>query len=220
MPRHARHPFVGLRKELLRRLASVAAVSALAACDPASARQEASSTSAIENLVVQAPVIDFPLPDFTLTDQNKNQVKRADLEGKVWVASFIFTSCPTICPRLTARFATLQAALLENDDVRFVSISVDPETDTPEKLSAFATKHGATSPRWLFLTGDPKVVDATVLTGFKMVLQRSTAGSVDISHAERFCVVDRKAHVRGLFDTSDQGLAALKARVGELRAEK
>jgi len=196
-----------------------ALVVGLTACDRGSTKDDASS-SVIENLVVQAPAIDFPLPDFTLTDQNKNLVKRADLEGKVWVASFIFTSCPSICPRLTKRKATMQEALLGNDDVRFVSISVDPETDTPEKLSEFATKHGATSARWLFLTGDPKVVDATVLTGFKMVLQRSTPGSVDISHAERFCVVDRKAHVRGLFDTSDEGLTALKARVAELRAEK
>lgn len=191
----------------------------LNACDRGSA-QDGASSSVIENLVVQAPVIDFPLPDFTLTDQNKNPVRRADLEGNVWVASFIFTSCPSICPRLTKRMATMQEALLGNEDVRFVSISVDPETDTPEKLSEFASKHGATSARWLFLTGDPKVVDATVLTGFKMVLQRSTPGSVDIAHAERFCVVDRKAHVRGLFDTSDEGLNALKARVAELRAEK
>jgi protein SCO1 len=189
-----------------------------AACDPASAKQEESSP--IKNLVVQAPAIDFELPAFALIDQNKQPVTRDSLLGKVWVANFIFTSCPSICPRLTAKLATLQAPLLESDDVRFVSFSVDPETDTPEKLLAFATKHGATSPRWLFVTGDPKVVDATVLQGFKMVLQRSQAGSVDISHAERFCAVDKKGHVRALFDTSDDGLLGLKAKVAELLAEK
>lgn len=190
----------------------------LAACDPASAKQE--NSSPIQNLVIQAPAIDFELPAFTLTDQNKQPVTRDSLLGKVWVANFIFTSCPTICPRLTSRLATLQAPLLENDDVRFVSFSVDPETDTPEKLGAFAAKHGATNPRWLFVTGDPKVVDATVLQGFKMVLQRPQAGSIDISHAERFCTVDKKGHVRALFDSSDDGLAGLKAKVTELLAEK
>ncbi len=196
----------------------LAAVLLVAACDPASGKEEQSSP--IKNLVVQAPAIDFELPSFALIDHEKQPVTRDSLLGKVWVANFIFTSCPSICPRLTAKLATLQAPLLENDDVRFVSFSVDPETDTPEKLNAFATKHGATSPRWRFVTGDPKVVDATVLQGFKMVLQRSQAGSVDISHAERFCAVDKKGHVRGLFDTSDEGLAGLKAKVAELRAEK
>jgi protein SCO1/2 len=189
----------------------------LAGCDRASAKEDESSP--IQNLVVQAPTIDFELPAFELTDHNKQPVSRDSLLGKVWVASFIFTSCPSICPRLTAKMATLQAPLLENDDVRFISFSVDPETDTPEKLAAFATKHGATSPRWLFLTGDPKVVDATVLTGFKMVLQRPATGSIDISHAERFCAVDKKGHVRGLYDTSEEGLAALKAKVTELLGE-
>ena len=188
------------------------------ACDPASAEQEGSSP--IKNLVVDAPAIDFELPAFALTDHTKQPVTRDSLLGKVWVASFMFTSCPTICPRLTGRLATLQDPLLESDDVRFVSFSVDPETDTPEKLAAFATKHGATSPRWLFVTGDPKVVDETVLKGFKMVLQRGQTGSVDISHAERFCAVDKKGHVRGLFESSDEGLAKLKAKVAELRDEK
>lgn len=189
----------------------------LAACDPASAKQDESSP--IKNLVVQAPTIDFELPAFALIDHNKQPVSRDSLLGKVWVANFIFTSCPSICPRLTAKMATLQAPLLANEAVRFVSFSVDPETDTPEKLSAFATRHGATSPRWLFVTGDPKVVDETVLKGFKMVLQRAQTGSVDISHAERFCAVDKKGHVRGLYDTSDDGLAGLKAKVTELLAE-
>jgi protein SCO1/2 len=189
----------------------------LAACDPASGKQD---ESPIKDLVVQAPAIDFELPAFALTDHNKQPVTRDSLLGKVWVANFMFTSCPTICPRLTAKMATLQAPLLDNEDVRFVSFSVDPETDTPEKLSAFATKHGVTSPRWLFVTGDPKVVDATVLQGFKMVLQRAQTGSVDIAHAERFCAVDKKGHVRGLYDTSDDGMAGLKAKVTELLAEK
>lgn len=83
----------------------------------------------------------WPVDDFTFTDQNGQSFGLSDLKGKVWVADFIFTNCETVCPPMTANMAKLQDMVKEEGlDVEFVSFSVDPEVDTPEKLKEYAKK--------------------------------------------------------------------------------
>lgn len=176
----------------------------------------------IVGLSVSAPTIDFPVPDFELVDQRGKKFTRADMVGSVFVVDFIFTSCPRVCPELTKKMAALSKKLRANDKVKFLSISVDPETDTPERLSAFQQKHGDVEAPWFFVTGDPKVVEETVLKGFKMALTRGTDGGhgdKSIFHAERFVVTDKRGHMRGAYDTSPAGSERLEALVAELSAE-
>lgn len=193
-------------------------LAALPGCEPASARGGESSSAPIAYGSVESPPIDFELPDFELLDHEKKPFKKSDLLGKVWVVDFVFTSCPVVCPTMTKRMSDLAKELDAEDGVRFLSITVDPENDTPEKLKAFGEQHGHLTPRWRFVTGEPKMVDDTVVKGFLMAVRRGSARA-DISHAERFVVVDERAHVRGLYDTDPEGLAAIKARVRELIAE-
>jgi cytochrome oxidase Cu insertion factor (SCO1/SenC/PrrC family) len=108
------------------------------------------------------------VPDFVLTDQAGRAVRRADLEGKTWVASFIFTSCPDECPLMTTQMAQLQSDLAHVPDLRFVSISVDPEHDTPAVLSQYADRFNADPARWLFLTGDKRAIYRLVRDGFRL----------------------------------------------------
>jgi protein SCO1 len=108
------------------------------------------------------------VPDFTLTDQRGRSVRRADLAGKIWVASFIFTSCPDECPVMTAEMAQLQADLARVPDLRLVSISVDPEHDTPAALSQYADRFNADPERWLFLTGDKRLIYRLIREGFRL----------------------------------------------------
>ncbi len=183
-------------------------------CDGAPTGSAGSSPIVVHSVATAS--IESPLPDFDLVDQHGRRVQRADLAGKVWVADFIFTTCPSVCPKLTETMAGV-ARELPQPDVRFVSFSVDPENDTPEKLDAFAKKHGADSERWIFLTGDPATMKRTVLQGFRMVLGKSEGG--EIFHAERFVVVDKRGTIRGVFDTTPEGLAALKTKVSALTAE-
>jgi protein SCO1/2 len=91
--------------------------------------------------------------DFTLTDQEGRAVSRSQLLGKVWVASFIFTRCATLCPQVCATLAQLQEQIRTEPDVRLVSFSVDPDEDTPAVLKKYAARFGADPERWLFLTG-------------------------------------------------------------------
>jgi protein SCO1/2 len=197
------------------RFAAMASVALLAAaCDPASARSK-SSSAPVENASVSAPSIDIELPDFQLVDQSGKAFRRSDMLGKVWVTDFIFTTCPSICPAMTRQMSGLVKELEGDAGVRFLSITVDPENDTPEKLAAFVKENGAPSAAWFQLTGDPKAVDDIVNKGFLMGVQRGP-NKGDIAHAKRFVVVDKRAHVRGLFETDDAGLAALKRTVREL----
>jgi cytochrome oxidase Cu insertion factor (SCO1/SenC/PrrC family) len=135
----------------------------------------------VRSLVWQEPLQDlFPgassarlpiygsVPDFALTDQHGRLVRRADLEGKVWIASFIFTNCPEECPLMTAEMAQFQSDLANIPDFRLVSISIDPERDTPSVLSQYADRFKADSERWLFLTGDKRAIYRLAREGFRL----------------------------------------------------
>jgi cytochrome oxidase Cu insertion factor (SCO1/SenC/PrrC family) len=125
--------------------------------------QQLFPTAASARLPIYASV-----PDFALSDQRGRPVRRADVEGKVWIASFIFTNCPDECPLMTAEMAQIQADFVYVPDLRLVSISVDPERDNPAVLAQYADRFNADPERWLFLTGDKQAVYRLVREGFRL----------------------------------------------------
>ncbi|NVJ25206.1 SCO family protein [Myxococcus sp. AM011] len=157
------------------------------------------------------------LPTFRLTDQTGRPFSEADLRGAVVVADFMFTRCPTVCPLLTAKMARLQRQAREAGlAVRFVSFSVDPRYDTPERLAAYAdTRHLDTS-NWSLLTGELEDVETTVLEGFRVMMGRDAdAGEDDflsIFHGEHFVLVDADGRIRGYYRVVDDsgGLESLR----------
>ena len=143
--------------------------------------------------------------DFTFTDQQARPVKNTDLKGRIWIANFIFTSCAAECLVLSSRFAELQRLFASEPDVAFVSFSVDPQTDTPERLGQFAQRWHADPERWLFLTGDSAEVDALVKNTFLLPVTRDPieAGkllSQNLIHSNKFAIVDRSGTVRAYVD--------------------
>ncbi|MFZ5478998.1 MAG: SCO family protein [Myxococcota bacterium] len=158
------------------------------------------------------------VPAFTLQDQTGATVTRDTLLGKVWVADFIFTTCPDICPVLSAHMAEVQARYAGNDAVRLVSLSVDPVTDTPPVLATYAARFGATHPTWLFLTGDIEEMKRVVVGGFKMLMERAVAAET-ILHGTRFVVVDKKGTIRAYPDPKEEGKKELYAAVDALLKE-
>lgn len=144
------------------------------------------------------------LPEWELIDQNGKPFGSGDLDGRIYIASFFFTRCKTICPTLTRSMRTLQDSLAEegidSDTVKLVSISVDPEHDTPEKLRAFADLHGIDPARWTLVTGERAAIQALLEGGFMVgmgELSEPTAGLFDIAHSAKFALVDRSAGMRG-----------------------
>jgi len=155
-----------------------------------------------------------PLPvlghvgDFALVDQSGASVSSASLRGKVWVADFFFTRCPTICPRITRRLRALQVAAAGQVTLALVSFSVDPENDTPAALSAYAKQYDADLRNWSFLTGDLAVVQKTVVDGFKLALDGKpdpAAENGGIIHGSHLVLVDRQLGIRGYYRSDDDG---------------
>ncbi len=152
------------------------------------------------------------MPAFHFTDQNGAAFGPEMLAGKPWVADFVFTRCPTVCPLMTERLAALQPRLGER--VHLVSVSVDPDFDTPERLKAFAAEHGAASPRWHFLTGDSADVQRAVTEGFKITLvhEGSADDVLNLIHGVHVVLVDGAGHIRGYYDSTDSDALERLAR--------
>lgn len=142
--------------------------------------------------VEQLPVI-RAVPEFSLTDQNGQTVTNADLRGKIWIADFIFTRCAGPCPLMTARMLEMQKALVKTPEVKLVSVTVDPEYDTPEVLKAYAEANFADPERWKFLTGDKAVIEKLVTEGFMQHLSEEGGEPV---HGTMFLIVDGNGMVR------------------------
>ncbi|MAQ19597.1 MAG: photosynthetic protein synthase I [Sandaracinus sp.] len=147
------------------------------------------------------------VPAFELTSQTDEPFGSAQLQGKVWVANFMFTTCPTICPLLTAQMKELTETLA-GTPVRFVSFSVDPANDTPEALSRYAAGYDADPSRWTFLTGDNDAIEEVVVRGLRVhVGDRDETGN--ILHGSHFVLVDGTGTIRGYYESTPEGLADL-----------
>jgi protein SCO1 len=163
------------------------------------------------------------VPAFALTDGAGQPFGTAQLDGQVWVADFIFTTCPEICPRMTEEMAKLQTYLVNRGldaRVRLVSISVDPARDTPEKLRGYALQFHARPGLWTFLTGSQKAIEDAVVRGFKIAVSRENDDSQDafsIVHGTKFVLVDDKRQIRGYYDSGDgESMAKLRTDVQAL----
>ena len=143
------------------------------------------------------------MPAFSLVERAGTPLTQDDLRGKVWIADFIFTRCPDVCPVLTTRMRDLQKTLeAARADVALVSFSVDPGHDTPEALSAYATVHGA-APGWLFVTGDRDVVAGLLQNGFHVAFADDGPATGPITHSDRFVLVDEQLRIRGYYHGDD-----------------
>jgi cytochrome oxidase Cu insertion factor (SCO1/SenC/PrrC family) len=139
------------------------------------------------------------VPTFRLTNQDGRPFGSADLANKIWIADFVFTSCPGPCPIISSRMSELQKPL-ENTDVHLVSFTVDPDKDTPEVLRNYAAKLHAQGGRWDFLTGDKSAIYELSQKGFKLGVADGDDGSGMPVHSTRMVLVDRRGEIRGYYD--------------------
>ena len=160
------------------------------------------------------------LPDFSLTERSGRTVTRADLLGKVSVVDFIFTSCSAQCPQVTAQMVKMQEfAIPRWKNVQLLSLTVDPERDTPQVLSEYAKGFSADSRRWLFLTGERENLDELTRSGFKVA--SASPVPVDTSpeavlHSVSLVLVDARGRIRGYYQSTDP--EAMKQLRGDLAA--
>lgn len=149
--------------------------------------------------------------DFTLTNQLGATVSLADLRGFVWVADIIFTRCAGPCPRMTQQMKALQDALPPESRARLITLTTDPEFDTPAVLRAYAERFGADPRRWWFLTGSKAqivglAVDSLKLTALEKKPEERESPADLFIHSTLFVVVDKHGRVRDVFETTGEGV--------------
>jgi protein SCO1/2 len=143
------------------------------------------------------PPVMYSVPSFKLVDQDAQTSTSDQLLGHPWIADFIFTTCASLCPTMSARMADLQTQLPA--DVKLVSFSVDPVHDNPAALKQYGERYHAIAGRWIFLTGDEKTQDQ-VIRGMKLGFVPAQDGN-PIEHDEHFVLVDAQGHIRGFYDS-------------------
>ena len=167
-------------------------------------------SSTLDDLPISGSV-----PDFEFTDSNGETITREDMEGKVWVADFIFTTCTMACPIMTGNMNLIHKSFKDDNNVRIISISVYPEYDTPEVLKEYASRYNANTDRWHFLTGPEESVKNIIKTGFKI-------GDYEdiIFHSEKFALVDVRGNIRGYYSGMEtEDMSKLKKDIKRLLRE-
>jgi len=186
--------------------------------------------AATDTFTSAEPAAYFDAPFFMLTERSGADVTTADLDGKVWVAGFVFTRCTQGCPAVTGTLAKLQAdlKLADRDDVRLVCFTVDPERDGRDELKKYAKIYGADETKWLFLTGKEKLVRPLLKRGFKIVADKRPVPKEgdEFDHSSKLYLVDKLGRVRSTFDgmkgehdTTGERFASEQARLREMIAQ-
>lgn len=143
------------------------------------------------------------IPEFHLIDQNGNPFSNSNLEGKVYLANFFFSRCPSVCPPMQFNMRRLQERFTEYPDVSFVSFSVDPEYDTPEQLRSYAEELGADLGNWHFLTGSRDEIYNLAARGYLVNVLEDSLAPGGFLHSEYIVIVDKDGHIRSGLDRFD-----------------
>lgn len=140
------------------------------------------------------------VPAFSFTDQHGNTITNDDYLGKVYVVEFFFTTCPTICPIMNRNLVEVQSQFQDFEDFGIASISIAPETDTPEVLKAYAEKYGVTNPNWHFLTGDETEIYTLANEGFNLYTAKDENVEGGFEHSGNFALIDKEGYIRSRTD--------------------
>lgn len=161
------------------------------------------------------------ISDFALVDQLGRTITLADVKDRIIVADFFFTTCATICPKMTTQMERVQEAYKADDRVVILSHSVTPEMDSIPVLADYAALHRADPDRWHFLTGDRKQIYALARRSYFACLDEGDGGPQDFVHTENFVLVDAQRRIRGFYDgTNPTDVDRLIGDIGKLLAEE
>lgn len=168
-----------------------------------------------------------PAPEFSLVNQHGDTVSSTDYLGKVYVVEFFFTSCPTICPVMNANMVKIQNRFMEHEDFGIASITIDPLTDTPERLLDYAGGFGMKHKHWNLLTGNLEDILKLSNNGFNLYAGVNADAEGGFEHSGMFALVDKQGFIRSRTDQfgnplvyydgmTDEGLAMLQKDIATL----
>lgn len=140
------------------------------------------------------------VPDFSFTDQNGNIITNKDYEGKVYLVEFFFTTCPTICPRMSKNLVQIQNNFQGYKDFGVASFTINPDNDTPEVLKAYAKNYGITNPNWHLMTGDIDEIYKLANEGFNLYTAADENAAGGFEHSGNFALIDKNGFIRSRRD--------------------
>jgi protein SCO1/2 len=144
--------------------------------------------------------VDHTIPDFKLINQDSNWVTPETFKGKVYVADFFFTSCPTICPTMKKEMLRVYESYKENDEVGIISHTIDPEYDTVALLKDFAERLEVKAPKWNFVTGEKEAIYELGQKGYMVTAMEDENADGGFLHSGAFILVDKDRKIRGVYD--------------------
>ena len=140
---------------------------------------------------------------FSFENQNGKTITQDDYEGKIYIADFFFTTCPTICPKMTANMVNIQEEILNDSTVMLLSYSVTPKIDSVPQLKKYAIEKGVNDEKWNLLTGNKKEIYTLARKSYLVVKENGDGGPYDMIHTENFILVDPEKRIRGFYDGTD-----------------
>jgi len=160
------------------------------------------------------------IADFSFVNQNGDTITQKNYEGKIYVADFFFTTCGSICPKMSTNLSEVQKAVLNNPKVMLLSHTVFPEVDSVSVLKAYAIKYGVDDSKWNLVTGDKKDIYTMARKSYLAVKLGRPDQLYDMVHTENFVLVDQKRRVRGFYDgTNKEEIKRLLADIDFLSQE-
>jgi protein SCO1/2 len=160
------------------------------------------------------------IADFSFVNQNGKTITQKDYRGKIYVADFFFTTCGSICPKMTANLFEVQKAIINNPKVMLLSHTVFPEVDNVSILKAYAIKNGVDDSKWNLVTGDKKEIYTMARKSYLAVKMGKPNELYDMVHTENFVLVDAKSRVRGFYDgTKEEDIQKLITDINFLSNE-
>ncbi|MCK7589808.1 SCO family protein [Subsaxibacter sp. CAU 1640] len=142
------------------------------------------------------------VPTFSFTNQNGQTITNKDYEGKVYIVEFFFTTCPTICPRMSSNLVQIQDSFKGIQNFGVASFTINPAHDTPEVLKAYAEQYGMTNPNWHLMTGDQEQIYKLANEGFNLYTAEDGEVEGGFEHSGNFALIDKNGFIRSRKDVS------------------
>lgn len=149
-----------------------------------------------------------PVAAFSFSNQFGEEINQNFVKDKIWVANYFFTRCPSICPRMSSNMANLQQQFGEDESIRFVSFSCDPERDSVSALNSYAERYRINSKQWQLATGDKTELYRFARKQLQIVATDGDGGAGDFIHSQNFVLVDKDGFVRGYYDGTEEAHVA------------
>ncbi|PKV49460.1 protein SCO1/2 [Aquimarina sp. MAR_2010_214] len=154
------------------------------------------------------------VPEFAFLDQDSILITNHDYKGKVYIAEFFFTSCPTICPKMSKNLVYLQNQLKDYENFGVASFTINPKHDTPKRLKKYAEKYKVTDPDWHFLTGDREDIYELANAGFNIYAAENPSVPGGFEHNGYFALIDQEGYIRSRYDASGNPIIYYRGTIG------